>query len=307
MNVIRLAAGALRAEVAPEAGGSLAGFWTEGEGGHRTDWLRSATPQALARREPLGMASFPLVPFCNRIRDGRASFEGREIRFPPNHPAIASPHPLHGIGWQRAWQVTRGSGHLAELALAVEASPAWPWRFSARQRISLDGRSLSVEIGLTNEDALAMPAGIGHHPYLPRTPGTRLTTACGAMWQTDGEVMPTGLETDGVVDDLRAGALLEGLVLDNNFVGWERAARIDWRQDPLGPARHLVLQADAPLDYFVVYSPAQADHFCAEPVSQCTDWINLVDRFGHGALGGARLAPGETLAGQFSLTPAWGS
>ncbi len=307
MQVIRMAAGALRADIAPEVGGSLAGFWIEGAGGHRTDWLRPASAQALAQREALGMGSFPLVPFCNRIRDGRASFEGREIRFPPNHPAVQSPHPLHGIGWQRPWDVTQDTGHVVEMALSVDASPAWPWRFSARQRVTLDDKALAVEIRLTNEDDAAMPAGIGHHPYFPHTRGTRLTVACAAMWRTDGEVMPTVLETGEVVDRLRAGVTLDDLELDNNFVGWERAARIDWRADGLGPLRHLVMQADPGLDYFVVYSPRGADHFCAEPVSQCTDWLNLVERYGRGPLGGARLAPGETLAAQFRLTPAWGS
>lgn len=307
MHVIRLAAGALRAEVAPEVGGSLAGFWIEGAGAHRTDWLRPASPQALAQRDPLGMASFPLVPFCNRIRDGRASFEGREIHLPLNPPAVPSPHPLHGIGWQRPWQVTQDSGHETDLSLAVDASPAWPWRFSATQRITLDDRALTVRITVTNEDDAAMPAGIGHHPYIPHTRGVRLTVACAAMWRTDAEVMPTVLETGEVVDRLRAGVTLDDLALDNNFVGWEHAARIDWREDGLGPARHLVLQAAPVLDYFVIYSPRGADHFCAEPVSQCTDWLNLMDRYGRGPLGGARLAPGETLAAQFSLTPSWGS
>lgn len=306
MDVIRLAAGALRAEVVPEVGGSLAGFWVEVAGGHRTDWLRPATPEALAQRDPLGMGSFPLVPFCNRIRIGRASFEGRAIQFPPNHPASSSPHPLHGIGWQRPWQVTKDSGHGVEMRLSVDASPAWPWRFSSTQRIALDDKALSVEIAVTNEDIAAMPAGIGHHPYFPHTRGTRLATACAAMWRTDAEVMPTVLETGEVVDRLRSGVTLDDLDLDNNFVGWERAARIDWRQDGIGRDRHLVMQAGPALGYFVIYSPRGADHFCAEPVSQCTDWLNLVDRYGHGPLGGARLAPGETLAAQFSLTPAWG-
>lgn len=307
MNVIRLAAGALRAEVVPEVGGSVAGFWTEGEGGRRTDWLRPASAQALAQRDPLGMGSFPLVPFCNRIRNGHAGFEGREIRFPPNHPTLASPHPLHGIGWQRPWQVTRQTGHVVELALSVDTSAAWPWRFAATQRMALDDKALAVEVTLTNEDDAAMPAGIGHHPYFPHTRGTRLTVACAAMWRTDAEVMPTVLETGDIVDRLRAGVTLDDLELDNNFVGWEHAARIDWREDGRCPPRHLVMQAGAGLDYFVIYSPRGADHFCAEPVSQCTDWLNLLDRYGRGPLGGARLAPGETLVAQFSLTPVQGS
>ncbi len=303
-QLVELSYGALRAQLAPGVGGSLAAFWTESSGpAGRIDWLRPASAQALAQADPLGMASFPLLPFCNRIRDGRARFEGREIHFPPNHPAVASPHPLHGIGWQRPWEVLSATPQAVELGLVVEASAAWPWRFSARQRVELDRAGLRVTLSLTNEDEAAMPAGIGHHPYFPHLPGTRLQAATAAMWATDAQVTPTLLQTGGVVDQLRAGVVLSEVVQDNNFVGWEREARIDWPADARGPARSLVMSADPVLAFFVLYSPRGADHFCAEPVSQCTDWLNLMARYGRGALGGARLAAGEALSARFALAP----
>ncbi len=66
-----------------------------------------------------------------------------------------------------------------------------------------------------------------------------------------------------------------------------------------------VMAAEAPLDYFVLYCPRGYDHFCAEPVSQCTDWLNLLPAVGHGAVGGARVAPGRSLKASFTLTPRW--
>lgn len=306
MQVIRLAAGALRAEVAPSVGGSLSGFWSVEAGAARLDWLRPADHEALARRDPLAMASFPLVPFCNRIRGGRAHFEGREVRFPPNDPGQPSPHPLHGVGWRRAWAVRSQSDEAVELALEVAACEAWPWHFSASQRIALESGALTVTLTVLNEDAVPMPLGLGHHPYFPRRAGTRLTAACTGIWRTDAQVMPTRLETGDPIDRLRAGVPLDELVLDNNFVGWDRQARIDWPADALGPARHLVMRAEAGLDFFVVYSPPGADYFCAEPVSQCTDWLNLMAQHGPDELGGARVLPGECLTGRFSLTPGLG-
>ncbi len=301
--LVRLAEGPLRVEVAPEIGGSIAGFWSLSESGERTDWLRPATASALARREVLGMASFPLVPFCNRIRNGRAQFEGREIRLTPNHPDSAAPHPLHGLGWQRPWRMLARSDTSCELGLYVPSSPDWPWRFSAMQRIELREDALHVRLSVLNEDTAAMPVGLGHHPYFPRGAGARLTCATAAMWRTDTEVMPVAMETGGVVDRLRAGVPVDALDLDNNFAGWDRQARIDWPADGSGSARSLRIAADPVLDHFVVYAPPGADHFCAEPVSQCTDWLNLLDRYGRGPLGGARLAAGEALAVSFRLVP----
>ena len=308
-GLIGLHAGELRLVLAPDVGGSIASFSHVRKEQGRTrevHWLRPASAEGLARRNPLAMGSFPLVPFCNRIRNGRASFEGREIRFPPNHPAEDSPHPLHGIGWQRPWKVESAGATRAVLTLAVPSSPAWPWRFSARQVFTLEPSTLQVEMTLTNEDDAAMPAGIGHHPYFPHEPGTRLTTVATAMWQGDAEVMPTGLVESGPVRQLRDGALLAELHTDNNFTGWSRDARIDWPADARGPARSLRMQAEAPLDYFVLYCQRGFDYFCAEPVSQCTDWLNLMQRYGPGPLGGARILPGQTLTARFSLTPRWG-
>ena len=192
-----------------------------------------------------------------------------------------------------------------ELTLEVEASPAWPWRFSAWQHLALNGRELVVTLGLRNEDSAAMPAGIGHHPYFPHPGGTRLTARTAAMWRTDAEVMPVALEHAGEVDLLGQGVELAGLELDNNFVGWDRQARVEWPADVQGPRRSLEMAAEAPLDYFVLYCPRGADSFCAEPVSQCTDWLNLLPRYGHEALGGARIEPGETLRARFTLRPQW--
>ena len=307
-TLIELRAGELHLVLTPEVGGSIASFsrrWSDAGRARELHWLRPASPEGLAARNPLAMASFPLLPFCNRIRNGRASFEGREIHFPPNHPAADSPHPLHGIGWQRGWAVESAGAARAVLTLTCEATAAWPWRFSARQLFELNDRLLTVTMSVTNEDSAAMPAGIGHHPYFPHPPGTRLTVPTAQMWRGDAEVMPEGLEVSDAVLRLRRGVVLAELDLDNNFTGWEHTARVEWPADTAGPARSVVMEAESPLDYFVVYCPSGYDHFCAEPVSQCTDWLNLMAQYGPEPLGGARLAPGQTLSARFTLAPRW--
>ncbi len=307
-TLLVLSAGELQAVLAPRVGGSIAAFtrrWREGRGLREVHWLRPATATGLANANPLDMASFPLLPFCNRIRNGRADFEGRGIRMPPNHPAADSPHPLHGLGWLLPWQVESAGDAQASLSFVHEADASWPWRFSARQQFALHERVLAVTIGVTNEDGVAMPVGLGHHPYFPHSPGTRVTSPVDAMWASDDEVMPLRLERGGAVDALRRGVELATLDLDNNFTGWRRSTRIEWPADVHGPARALTMEAEPPLDYFVLYCPRGYAYFCAEPVSQCTDWLNLLPQYGHAALGGARLAPRETLTARFTLRPEW--
>jgi len=97
-------------------------------------------------------------------------------------------------------------------------------------------------------------------------------------------------------DETRISRAAHGL--DRFYVRWSREARVDW------PGQHaaLLMRAEAPLDYFVLYSPREADHFVMEPVSNCTDWMNLAAQ-GIGDAGGTVLAPDETLAGRFELLP----
>lgn len=307
-ELVVLRAGELQVVLAPGVGGSIAAFtrrWREGRSLRELHWLRPASATGLANANPLDMGSFPLLPFCNRIRNGRAEFEGRSIRMPPNNPAQDAPHPLHGVAWLLPWQVETADAAQAVLSFAFEADEAWPWRFSARQQFVLQERVLQVTMSVTNEDRAAMPLGIGHHPYFPHHPGTRLTSRCEAMWAADAEVMPVRLERSAAVDALNRGVELATLDLDNNFTGWQRSARIEWPADVRGPARALTLEAEPPLDYFVLYCPRGYDYFCAEPVSQCTDWLNLLPQYGRGPLGGARLAAGETLTARFTLRPEW--
>ncbi len=306
-ELLALRAGQLHLEVAPDAGGSVARFsrrWIQGGQQREVHWLRPASEQGLATRDPLAMASFPLVPFCNRIRNGRSGFGGRDIRLPPNDPAQHSAHPLHGIGWQRAWHVVSAGSSEIVLSLEVEGGAAWPWTFSAMQAYRLLPNRLEVEVWVTNEDSVEMPAGIGHLASFPREPGTRLTTATQAMWQADGQGMPLTLAETPEVLKLRAGAELPTLHTDTTFTGWSRHARVDWPADAKGPARSVVMEADAPLDHFLLACRG-GDSFSAGPVSQCADWLNLMPRYGRKHLGGASVAPGETLAARFTLTPRW--
>lgn len=297
-GVITLRAGQLVLELAPEVGGSIAAMYTQRDG-VRFDWLRPASAEALEKRLPEGMASFPLVPFCNRIRNGRAVFEGRNIAMPSNRGK--SPHTIHGVGWQLPWTVRDVSDRQATLTLDC-ASSIWPYRFHATQRFELFEDRLDVTMEVENRDTVTMPLGVGHHPYLPHRTGTFLQTEVERMWVGDSEVMPVALEKPPVVDQLRRGVLLAEVVADNNFTGWSRRAHVTWP----GVGRHgsdasLTLTASSPLDYFVLYSPRGEDHFCIEPVSNCTDWLNLRD-YPQSAVGGAQLRPGETVSVAFSIS-----
>ena len=300
-SVERIEAGGFAADVAPAIGGSLAGFYSLAvEATPRVDWLRPASRAALLHKIPLGMASFPLVPWCNRIRDGRFEWNGRTVSLPPN--ADGTRHSIHGLGWLRPWNVAARAAHWIELACEDDGRGAWPFPFAATQRYALDDAGLEITLALWNLGHEPMPAGIGHHPYFAHRHegrGTIVQAQVDAMWLSDAELLPTALSTiDPAVAALRAGMPIERFALDNNFRGFGREATVRW---PDG--RGLRLQASEPLDFFVLYTPAEQDVFVMEAVSNCTDWVHLRDTFPSADIGGAALAPGRTLVATTRLLP----
>ncbi|GAB7126453.1 aldose 1-epimerase [Silvimonas sp. JCM 19000] len=292
-DLLHLAHGPHALILAPGIGGSIVRYFSQ-RGDASFEWLRPASAAALAQGNPLGMASFPLLPFCNRIREGRAPARARTIQMRANMPD--SPHTLHGVGWRLPWQVAAQTSNTATLTLD-HARDDWPFDFRATQFFELDD-ALHITMTLENRDSVAMPAGLGHHPYFLRDARTWLRSDVSGMWQSDAELMPTHLSSPPLLAQLRQGCLIDELNLDNNFTGWQRQSEVRWPQH--GAA--LTMTAHAPFDFFVLYVPPALDHFCMEPVSNCTDWLNL-QRVQPDTLGGHWLEPGEVLQAQFTLAP----
>ena len=298
-TLVELRHGARRVLLAPHIGGAIAAF-DETRDGRVIDWLRPATSAALAARDPLGMASFPLLPYCNRIRDARFTFDGAQVDLSGDGNAFA--HALHGNAWRLPWRVKDMSEACACLQFlhepSNEAAHRWPFAYEATQDIALDADRLTVTISARNLSDRPMPFGMGHHPYYPRTRATRIRARVAAMWHSTPDLLPTHAGPHPCVDAMASdeGMSADAFDLDNNFAGWARRATIAWPDE----GRSITLEADTPFDHMVVYAPAaHPELLCVEPVSNVADWINLdVDR---AMKGGVVLRQGES----FSATFAW--
>jgi aldose 1-epimerase len=271
---MRLSDGDTELQLAPEVGGGIAAFRWRG-----IDVMRAATPEALAARDPLGLASFPLVPYSNRIALGRFVWDGREVRLPRNFGA--HPHAIHGLGWQAPWSVEAATANTASLTYTHDGS-VWPWAFDARQDFTAVSDGFDVALSVTNRGATDMPAGLGLHPYFPNPPQTRLTAALDGWWRTDALVMPLG-HVPEVRDDWSHRLHATGTT-DHVFSGLAGPVHLDW------PTHRLSFTASANARWLVVYAPAGDSITAVEPVTQPTDALNTA-----GHPGVARLAPGETL------------
>jgi aldose 1-epimerase len=234
----------------------------------------------------LGHASFPMVPYCNRIRDGRFTFRGHEVRIARNMPS--DPSPLHGQGWLGAWQVVCLEEAEAEL-LFVHPVGEWPWAYEARQLFTLDEAGLTVVLTCTNTGDTPMPCGLGQHPYFHCTPKTVLDTEVESVWTIDEKVLPVEkLPAEGRYD-LR-NRRVAGQDLDNGFGGWGGHATVE---DPSLPFRITMSSPDA--GFFQLYSPPSGDLFVIEPVSHANAAMNEPEE-AWAELGFKVLEPGETMS-----------
>jgi aldose 1-epimerase len=294
MTAITLRSGPLGVVVCPAVGGAIARAWAEA-GGSVVELLRPVSDAARARRDPWGMACFPLIPWSNRIRNGSFAFGERTVALPPNRPP--DPHPIHGHGFQTAWTV-RGAAPTWAVLEYRHAPDAWPWAYRALQRVTVTPATVELELTLTNEGDAPMPAGLGWHPYFPRTPETTLTARVDRVWLTDAEILPVACVAPLPDRDPGRGLAVDRTSLDNAFVGWDGQAAVTW---PERDAR-VRLRARGPLDTLVIYTPPRQAFFCAEPVSHVTDAFNLAAA-GQTGTGMLTLAPGESVDAGLTLTP----
>ena len=256
--VIELVAGSWRAALRPEIGGSLAALDCDGIAVLRT--------MAGDADHPLQAACFPLVPYCNRIAEGRFTWGGHDTEIAPNLPPQR--HPLHGLGWLREWRVVRRDTTSALLEHAHDGDADWPWAFTAHQHIALDETGCTIRLMVRNRAAKPAPMGLGLHPYFRRSAHSIVAFDAEAMLGIDAEFLPDGLPLPA--DTLAMwsrGAALPPVLVDHCFTGWAGSATI---ADEHGV---ITLRGfGAPNCHF--YAPPGGDALCIEPVSHPPDALN---------------------------------
>ncbi len=294
MTLFSIEKDGLKARVSTQGGVVQDLFWSRG--GDTVPLLRPG-PQDEAGA--LAAGCFPLVPFGNRVRNNRFQFEHQVYALSPN--TAWDPHYLHGEGWLANWQVADQSPEAIMLRFEHTDGEGTPYRYEATQRFAMTDGGLHLTLSVTNRGKVALPFGLGWHPYFPMTPQTRLTAPAALHW-TEVEGWLPGERAPIPEDiDFHTARGLPHRWVNNGFEDWSGEAIIDWPEfktrltlsaDPL--FRHaFIFVSDTTFD-----PTFHRDYFCFEPMSHLADGQNLSD------LGGLIvLQPGETLAGSIRLTP----
>jgi aldose 1-epimerase len=282
-SFLHLARGPLRLRLAPARGGGIASFDCCAVSGGKIPIFRPADEAA---KSPVALASFPLVPFVNRVRGGTFDFRGRTVTLERN--LLPDPSPLHGQGWLASWSVERAAEDGAVLAFRHDPDE-WPWAYEARQVFALDETGLTLDLTCTNRSPEPMPCGLGQHPYFPCNSQTRIDTVVDSVWEIDEQVLPVAkLPAAGRYDLSDRPVCGQGL--DHGFGGWRGRAIIT---DPGLPFRIEMSSPDA--RFFQLYSPVSGGIFVAEPVTHANAALNEPEGSWQ-ELGLRVLEPGESMS-----------
>lgn len=236
-----------------------------------------------------------LVPFPNRIREGKFAYAGKPYELPRNEHGK---NAIHGFAVDLPWRVVdqgtgpgEGAWVTGEFRFPEETSKhrpelseLWPADFAVSFTYRLRGYALDTEIVVKNPDSKVLPFGVGTHPYFrfPLEKGAPLDS-CEIVVPAAQQVLlenylPTGkLQPVRGLGDLRRGLTLEKRTLDDVFT--------DLEPGPDGMVRHYLrdhgarvefeMRHDASFPFAVVYTPPHRESICIEPYTCVTDAINL--------------------------------
>jgi aldose 1-epimerase len=252
MNIIVIEAPNWKASIRPDIGGCIEGLWFEG-----LPVLRSSPAGSLSSAKQ--SASYPLIPFSNRLAHGQLVWNGT------SHPLVKNfegeLHAIHGLGWQRQWQVLDQTDDFCMLSLEHDGKGAWPFAFDASQTFRLHGNTLELTMSITNQSPGTAPVGLGWHPYFSKRPGAHLSFSSKSIWAMGDDKIPTGQSTHTGLNQS-----VQNLDVDNCFSGWNGSALL---QDDA-----LRCEISSDVEHLVVFTNPQKDFVAIEPVSHANNAMN---------------------------------
>ncbi|WP_323766995.1 hypothetical protein [Marinovum sp.] len=206
-----------RLSVDPAMGASVGRF----EVATAEGWVPVLAPRAAPARTAGDTAMFLMAPFANRARGNRLALGTRRIELAPN---TDEPLALHGIAWQRSWEVIETTA--GRIALGLDTRGHDP--LDLRMEFMAELRATGVRFGLSlrNTGARAVPCGIGFHPYFPRLTDTQVAFAARTLWPEGPGHLPLGKRPLPAAEAYSTPRGLPEAWRNQCYSGWDGRARI---------------------------------------------------------------------------------
>ncbi|HUE58411.1 MAG TPA: aldose 1-epimerase family protein [Acidimicrobiales bacterium] len=173
-----------------------------------------------------------LVPWPNRVGDGRWEWEGVTYQLPINEPEHGN--AIHGLARWLPWTAEEegnpngGGSSRLRMRCRLHPQPGWPWQLELAVAYELGASGLTVTTSVTNAGGPGpCPIGIGWHPYVAAFGGLVddlvLHVPAATSYLTDERGLPVSKEpVDGTDDDFRTPSRVGRAKLDVAFTDLDR-------------------------------------------------------------------------------------
>jgi aldose 1-epimerase len=163
-----------------------------------------------------------LVPWPNRVRDGRWTYGGRTLQLDITEPARGN--ALHGLLRNAPYRLVERTQCSVTLEAQVFPQNGYPFHLDTRVRYSLAHTGLEVTHTVRNAGSACAPVALGAHPFLTmgNVPADQLvlTIAADHHIDVDERLNPIGVTPVlGTEWDLRGGRAVGTLELDDAWSG----------------------------------------------------------------------------------------
>jgi aldose 1-epimerase len=166
-----------------------------------------------------------LLPWPNRLADGRYTFDGRELQLGLSEPARHN--ASHGLTRWTSWTLEEQTEHSVSLVYRLMAQTGYPWTLDLQVLYDLSADGLTVTVTATNLSDAPAPYAQGAHPYLTvgadGVDGWELTVPASTRLLTDDRKIPTHREdVTGTPYDFRSPRPIKDTQLDHAFTDLDR-------------------------------------------------------------------------------------
>lgn len=243
-----------------------------------------------------------MLPFPNRIKHGKYSFEGQEYKLTINKPN--EQNAIHGLITKALFDVAfiDCNEHRALTTLKYEYNQefsGYPFSFLVELTYILSGDGVQIETIIKNTGNENMPIGDGWHPYFcinkQDLNKMYLQIPSKKYLEVDGNMIPTG----EVIKDkaFKKLSLIGDTKFDHCFIIEEKEENVETILiDQENKIKLVVWQSvgEGKYNYLQLYTPSERNSIAIEPMTCAPDAFN-------NKMGLTIIKPNETLALSFGF------
>lgn len=248
-----------------------------------------------------------LVPWPNRVRDGRWSLAGSDGTHTVQQLDLTEPakqNASHGLLRTQAYTVSDSDAASITLSARIHPQRGYPFSLATSVRYALTGRGLEVTHTIVNHGTTSAPVGVGTHGYYRigelDSDDLTLTSTGRAVIEVDERMNPVRTVPVPPEKDLRTGRRVGELSLDDAYTELDVVGDSIRHVLSTDDGRAVTVWADPAFAWVQFYTSDRvrgdgSRSIAIEPMTMPADALNSGD-------GVTWIAPGESWSGRWGVT-----